>query len=223
MPKTRGKGKEAVRSKENQEALSMEDAMNEALHDQAVQFPPLSTLLEQATQMEDVIRGASTSLSQVSGKKRRRTDGTPDESGPTYEEMDNADDADDVTSFASFRDLAELREDLSQAKREIEALKDKIGLMEAERSNLPKHLASIRNDMNQQLTLIMDRLNMLAESDVTPAHVQAAAVATAQVRASSTQAISNLATHLSGEITHDTPLTSGIPPKPSNSRFRPVR
>lgn len=80
-------------------------------------------------------------------------------------------------SFASQRETSEMRSELEGMSARLSNLEQVLETILAERSTLPKHISTIREDLNSQLTLMMDKLNSSIEAGVTSAAAQDASQA----------------------------------------------
>jgi len=90
--------------------------------------------------------------------------------------------AEDISPPKSFQDYDESftsQQETAEIREHIEALDNKMNNIEMmldgllkERKNLPMHLDRHREEMNQQLTIIMDRLHTALEKDISSSQIQ---------------------------------------------------
>lgn len=142
---------------------------------------------------------------------------------PVIEEEENEDDNDYEESFASQREISQLRDDFEALTERVAKYETLINVMLKERENLPVQLTSIREDINGQMTLALDKLNTALESDASPLNIQAAASAMQEVRDSSADKLQSASSFLQDKPNPASPLaTSGASLK-GKRRFAPIK
>lgn len=85
-------------------------------------------------------------------------------------------------SFASQQETAHLREEMEVIMQRLEKHESDMKALLKEREKLPMILGSMREDMNRQLTLMLDKLQIAKETEVKGAAVSSAAATVEEVR-----------------------------------------
>jgi len=140
-----------------------------------------------------------------------------------HDESDIEEEADYEESFASQREAAQIREDMEGLSTKIKGMEETIKALLREREGLPSHLASIREDVNSQLTLMLDKLNASLESDLSSSNVQAAISSVRGVQEDTADRLNAAASYASGEPRMSSPLTDPKANLKGKRRFKAVK
>lgn len=140
-----------------------------------------------------------------------------DISSPDPEEGDYAE------SFASQRETSQLREELEMMSDEMKELKATIAGVLKEREALPHHLTSIREDINRQMTLMLEKLHFSNETHVSSTNVDAVTTALNTVRDESVERLNAAADYASDKPRVTSPLANQGTELKGKRRFRPVK
>lgn len=126
-------------------------------------------------------------------------------------------------SFASQRETAQLREEFETMSGEIASLKSTINALLKEREALPGHLTSIREDINRQMTTMLDKLHSALESDLLSQNVQAATTAITEIQSASVDKLKAAADYASDRPREGSPIATKGAKLEGKRRFRPVK
>jgi len=125
-------------------------------------------------------------------------------------------------SFASQRETSEMRSELEGISARMSNLEATLEIVLSERSTLPKHIATIREDLNQQLTLMMDKLNTTIESGITSSAAQSASEAIVNAADEVGDQFHSLESHATGPPRAKSILTNPQAKLSGRRRFKPV-
>lgn len=126
-------------------------------------------------------------------------------------------------SYASQRETAQIREDLDSLADKMARIEERMELMLKEREILPAKLESMRADQNDQLTLILDRLQNALESNVSPLTVTAASAEVERVKADVDDQMTAAVSYTSGEPRKTSPLVDKSADLKGKRRFKPIK
>jgi len=126
-------------------------------------------------------------------------------------------------SFASQRETSQLREELEAMSEEMKELKLTIAGVLKEREALPSHLSAIREDINRQMTLMLEKLHSAAEADISSSGVNAMATTLESVKESSTERLAAAADYATDRPRQNSPLATPGAELKGKRRFRPVK
>lgn len=132
------------------------------------------------------------------------------------------DSSDYQESFASQRETSEMRSELEGVSARLANLEQVLETVLAERSTLPKHISTIREDLNSQLTLMMDKLNSSIEAGVTSAAAQNAAQAVVNASDEVGDQFHALESHTTAPPRAKSILTNPQAKLSGRRRFKPV-
>lgn len=125
-------------------------------------------------------------------------------------------------SFASQRETSEMRSELEGISARMANLEATLEIVLSERSTLPKHISTIREDMNQQLTLMMDKLNTTIESGISSSAAQNASEAVVNAADEVSDQFHSLESHATGPPRAKSVLTNPQAKLSGRRRFKPV-
>lgn len=125
-------------------------------------------------------------------------------------------------SFASQRETSEMRSELESISARMSNLEATLEIVLSERSTLPKHIATIREDMNKQLTLMMDKLNTTIESGITSSAAQNASEAIVNAADEVGDQLHGLESHATAPPRSKSVLTNPHAKLSGRRRFKPV-
>lgn len=126
-------------------------------------------------------------------------------------------------SFASQRETSQLREEIEVMSEEMKSLKSTIASLLKEREAIPGHLSTIREDINQQMTLMLSKLHSALESDVSSANVKAASAAVSEAKERSADRLFAAEDYAKDKPRENSPLASKGAELKGKRRFRPVK
>lgn len=126
-------------------------------------------------------------------------------------------------SFASQREAAQLREELEAVTQKMQSLEDLVKGLLKEREAIPGHLDNIKSDVNRQLTLMLDKLQGLAESDLPRSSVTAAATTLEAVREETSDKLQAASSYAAAPPKATSPLATPGANLRGKRRFRPVK
>lgn len=135
----------------------------------------------------------------------------------------NPDEADYAESFASQRETSQLREELEMMSEEMRDLKATIAGVIKEREALPQHLTSIREDINRQMTLMLEKLHFSTENQAESVNVHAISAALNTVKEESTERLAAAADYATDRPRVNSPLANPGSDLKGKRRFRPVK
>lgn len=131
--------------------------------------------------------------------------------------------ADYAESFASQRETSQLREELEMMSDEMKELKATIAGVLKEREALPHHLTSIREDINRQMTLMLEKLHFTTESQIASSNVNAVTTALNTVKEESSERLAAAADYATDKPRVTSPLANPGAELKGKRRFRPVK
>jgi ribosomal protein S15P/S13E len=126
-------------------------------------------------------------------------------------------------SFASQHETAQLREDFEGLSEKMGKLEEQVLALLKERESIPIHLDTIKEDVNRQLTLMMDKLTSGLEADLTPSSLQAAITSVQELKHDTVERLSAAKSYASAPPKSSSPLaTTGVDLK-GKRRFKPIK
>lgn len=140
-----------------------------------------------------------------------------------HEEGSEEEEQNYAESFASQRETSQLREEMEQMSEEMKSLKATLSGILKEREALPGHLSTIREDINQQMTLMLRKLHSALESDVSTSNVQAASATITQARDQATDRLAAASDYANDRPRDNSPLATKGAELKGKRRFRPVK
>lgn len=217
------------------EAQHEEDALEEAMKAENVAMPSMEKMSDVLNRMQleskeenSTIRGEDDDLEdlleektpvlpsfdvfETPKEKQIAADGTHEQEEENYAE-----------SFASQRETSQLREEIEMMSEEMKSLKTTISSLLKEREALPGHLSTIREDINQQMTLMLSKLHSALESDVSTSNVKAASAAIADVKDRSSDRLLAAEDYAKDKPRENSPLANKGSDLKGKRRFRPVK
>lgn len=126
-------------------------------------------------------------------------------------------------SFASQRETSQLREEFEVMSEEVRSLKSTISALLKEREALPGHLSVIREDINQQMTLMLSKLQFALESDVTTSNIKAASAAVTDAKERSADRLAAAVDYANDQPRETSPIANKGAELKGKRRFRPVK
>lgn len=126
-------------------------------------------------------------------------------------------------SFASQRETSQLREEIEMMSEEVKSLKGTLTGLLKEREALPGHLTTIREDINQQMTLMLSKLHSALEDDVTSSNIRAASATITDTKERSADRLTAAADYAGDQPRETSPLANRGAELKGKRRFRPVK
>lgn len=126
-------------------------------------------------------------------------------------------------SFASQKEISQLREEFEVMSDRMNKYEDVIEALLKERENLPVQITAIREDINGQMTLALDKLHSALESDKSPLNVHAAASAVKDVRDISVDRLESASSYLKSAPNKSSPVANAGVELKGKRRYRPVK
>nr|WKE35272.1 hypothetical protein [Plasmopara viticola lesion associated mononegaambi virus 5] len=111
----------------------------------------------------------------------------------------SADDREYQESFTSQQETAEIRHHIDSLDNKMMHIETLLETIMAERSSFPKHLARHQEDMNKQLTIVLDRLHTALEKDISPNLIEQSKSDVEVLTAESDKVMNQMKTDLSVE------------------------
>lgn len=136
---------------------------------------------------------------------------------------DEANEENYAESFASQRETSQLREELEAMSEEMRELKSTLAGVLKEREAIPAHMSAIREDINRQMTLMLDKLHSVSESDVSSSGVNAAVATLNAARDASSERLLAAADYASDRPRQSSPLATAGAELKGKRRFRPCK
>lgn len=146
-------------------------------------------------------------------------------SKPILEEEDHEDPEFDEypESFASQRETAQLRDDMEGIMSRLSSIEEKFALAMKEREILPMKIDSIRADINDQLTLILEKLQMAREENTEKTAVASAMTTIGEIKTDVLDQLQTASSYAGGEPKPTSPLVSQNAELRGKRRFKPVK
>jgi hypothetical protein len=126
-------------------------------------------------------------------------------------------------SFASQREAAQLREELEIVTQKMQSLEELVKGLLKEREAIPSHLDNIKSDVNRQLTLMLDKLQGLAESDLPRSSVTAATTTLEAVKVEASDQLQAASSYASAPPKATSPLATPGANLRGKRRFKPIK
>jgi hypothetical protein len=126
-------------------------------------------------------------------------------------------------SFASQREAAQLREELEVVTQKMQSLEELVKGLLKEREAIPSHLDNIKSDVNRQLTLMLDKLQGLAESDLPKSSVTAATTTLEAVKEEASDKLQAASSYASAPPKATSPLATPGANLRGKRRFKPIK
>jgi hypothetical protein len=155
---------------------------------------------------------------------------TLEESQPGAEKLSEIQDSDRAKaaeayeyeeSFASAVETTELREELERVNEKVAHMEDLISTMMKERDTLPKHLLGIKEDINKQMTVMLEKLHTMAESDLPPINTSAEALKLSETLTDAQDKLTTVASFASAAPSNKSPLVNPKATLSWKRRFAP--
>jgi hypothetical protein len=126
-------------------------------------------------------------------------------------------------SFASQREAAEMREEIESLSLRMSNLERTLETVLKERQALPGHLSHIHEQMNQQFTLVMDKLNGALEQGVKLSSTEEAASLIASSSVEVDDQMRALRSFASAPPQQSSPITRATTSLTGKRRFKPLK
>jgi archaellum component FlaC len=146
-----------------------------------------------------------------SGKKRIEWD----------EDDDNMSDA--PHSYASVHEIAEIRDDIDRIDSRMESIETRLELLINERSVLPGKLKAMREETNAQLTLILDKMSSVLESNVAASVIQSSAADLISVKTAVDGQMGAAISHVASDLSPSSPFATEKGRIKQKKRFVPMK
>jgi chromosome segregation ATPase len=126
-------------------------------------------------------------------------------------------------SFASQREAAQLREELEAVTQKMQSLEELVKGLLKEREAIPSHLDNIKSDVNRQLTLMLDKLQGITESDLPRSSVTAATTTLEAVKEEANDQLQAASSYASAPPKVTSPLATPGANLRGKRRFKPIK
>jgi uncharacterized protein YoxC len=225
------------------------EKMDEVMEQEQVRVPGITDLLQVASDTEAIMGRESTEEEKPQSDEKELEELMSDQHTPTLPSKEfrkpdkssrkgkepakpvfeeGADDGSDnehdyAESFASQRETAELREEVESITTKMAHLEDTIKGLLKEREALPGHLVTIREDINRQMTMMMDRLYSATESNLPQSSVQAAVTDIEAARDTAADRLNSAASYAQVPPKATSPLATRGAELKGKRRYKPIR
>nr|WKE35280.1 hypothetical protein [Plasmopara viticola lesion associated mononegaambi virus 7] len=179
---------------------------------------PKPTFIEPSEEDDDLdaLVKESESLSGFTPNPRMMTRALPPTKHSSVSQTENE-------SFTSQRETAELRGDLEFLSSKVIMLEKTLETLLKERETIPGHIQKIQENMNSQLTLMMDKVINGIESVQNPVQVKTAQEEIELVRSDANEQLSAMRSLASAAPSSSSPLVKATANLAGKRRFKPVK
>jgi uncharacterized protein YoxC len=161
------------------------------------------------------------------GKEKKKIEiEAPDDSTPTPGNLEEATAEDDNSypmSFASQGETGQIREEIEVLTNRLSSMEKTIASLIAEREALPAHLNAIKQDINKNSTIMLEKIYALAESNTAPLNTSSVAAELSESMTQAQDKVSAAASFASAPPNKKSPIADPRSSLAGKRRFAPKK